>query len=231
MKVLIVEDEPKVVDYLKSGLSEEGWVVDIAIDGEDGAWKAVEYDYDVVVLDVMLPKIDGFGVLRALRAQKDTPVIMLTARDRVDDRVRGLRGGADDYLTKPFSFLELIERLRALTRRARVQESTLISIGDLRVDLISRRASRNGIRLDLTAQEFQLLGVLARRRGEVLSKTTITELVWDVNFDSNANVVETAIKRLRAKLDGPYSDKLLHTIRGMGYVLEVRDEPEADLRR
>ncbi|GAB7539763.1 heavy metal response regulator transcription factor [Burkholderia sp. 3C] len=231
MKVLIVEDEPKVVDYLKSGLSEEGWVVDIATDGEDGAWKAVEYDYDVVVLDVMLPKIDGFGVLRALRAQKDTPVIMLTARDRVDDRVRGLRGGADDYLTKPFSFLELIERLRALTRRARVQESTLISIGDLRVDLISRRASRNGIRLDLTAQEFQLLGVLARRRGEVLSKTTITELVWDVNFDSNANVVETAIKRLRAKLDGPYSDKLLHTIRGMGYVLEVRDEPEADLRR
>ncbi|WP_414447534.1 heavy metal response regulator transcription factor [Burkholderia sp. 22PA0099] len=231
MKVLIVEDEPKVVDYLRSGLSEEGWVVDIATDGEDGAWKAVEYDYDVVVLDVMLPKIDGFGVLRALRAQKDTPVIMLTARDRVDDRVRGLRGGADDYLTKPFSFLELIERLRALTRRARVQESTLISIGDLRVDLISRRASRNGIRLDLTAQEFQLLGVLARRRGEVLSKTTITELVWDVNFDSNANVVETAIKRLRAKLDGPYSDKLLHTIRGMGYVLEVRDEPEADLRR
>ncbi|MBI0329688.1 MULTISPECIES: heavy metal response regulator transcription factor [Burkholderia] len=231
MKVLIVEDEPKVVDYLKSGLAEEGWVVDTATDGEDGAWKAVEYDYDVVVLDVMLPKIDGFGVLRALRAQKDTPVIMLTARDRVDDRVRGLRGGADDYLTKPFSFLELIERLRALTRRARVQESTLISIGDLRVDLISRRATRNGIRLDLTAQEFQLLGVLARRRGEVLSKTTITELVWDVNFDSNANVVETAIKRLRAKLDGPFSDKLLHTIRGMGYVLEVRDEPEADLRR
>ncbi|WDD91820.1 heavy metal response regulator transcription factor [Burkholderia sp. FERM BP-3421] len=231
MKVLIVEDEAKVVDYLRSGLSEEGWVVDAATDGEEGAWKAVEYDYDVVVLDVMLPKLDGFGVLRALRAQKDTPVIMLTARDRVDDRVRGLRGGADDYLTKPFSFLELIERLRALTRRARVQEATLISIGDLRVDLISRRAMRNGIRLDLTAQEFQLLSVLARRRGEVLSKTTITELVWDVNFDSNANVVETAIKRLRAKLDGPFSDKLLHTIRGMGYVLEVRDEPEPEPRR
>ncbi|AOJ83419.1 two-component system response regulator [Burkholderia sp. MSMB617WGS] len=231
MKVLIVEDEAKVVDYLKSGLADEGWVVDAATDGEEGAWMALEYDYDVVVLDVMLPKLDGFGVLGALRAHKDTPVIMLTARDRVDDRVRGLRGGADDYLTKPFSFLELVERLRALTRRARVQESTLISIGDLRVDLISRRATRNGVRLDLTAQEFQLLGVLARRRGEVLSKTTITELVWDVNFDSNANVVETAIKRLRAKLDGPFADKLLHTIRGMGYVLEERAEEDAEAKR
>ncbi len=228
MKVLIVEDEPKVVEYLKSGLTEEGWVVDTALDGEDGAWKAVEFDYDVVVLDVMLPKLDGFGVLRALRGQKQTPVIMLTARDRVDDRVRGLRGGADDYLTKPFSFLELIERLRALTRRARVQESTLISIGDLRVDLIGRRVTRDGTRLDLTAQEFQLLGVLARRSGDVLSKTTIAELVWDVNFDSNANVVETAIKRLRAKLDGPFTDKLLHTIRGMGYVLEARDDGDSE---
>ncbi|AJY40031.1 heavy metal response regulator transcription factor [Burkholderia humptydooensis] len=231
MKVLIVEDEAKVVDYLKSGLADEGWVVDAAADGEEGAWMAVEYDYDVVVLDVMLPKLDGFGVLRSLRAHKDTPVIMLTARDRVDDRVRGLRDGADDYLTKPFSFLELVERLRALTRRARVQESTLISIGDLRVDLISRRATRNGVRLDLTAQEFQLLGVLARRRGEVLSKTTITELVWDVNFDSNANVVETAIKRLRAKLDGPFADKLLHTIRGMGYVLEERADDDGQAKR
>ncbi|AGK50848.1 MULTISPECIES: heavy metal response regulator transcription factor [Burkholderia] len=231
MKVLIVEDEAKVVDYLKSGLADEGWVVDAATDGEEGAWMAVEYDYDVVVLDVMLPKLDGFGVLRSLRAHKDTPVIMLTARDRVDDRVRGLRDGADDYLTKPFSFLELVERLRALTRRARVQESTLISIGDLRVDLISRRATRNGVRLDLTAQEFQLLGVLARRRGEVLSKTTITELVWDVNFDSNANVVETAIKRLRAKLDGPFADKLLHTIRGMGYVLEERADDDGQAKR
>ncbi len=231
MKILIVEDETKVIDYLRSGLSEEGWVVDVALDGEEGAWKAIEYDYDVIVLDVMLPKLDGFGVLRTLRTQKDTPVIMLTARDRVDDRVRGLRGGADDYMTKPFSFLELIERLRALTRRARVQESTLILIGDLRVDLLSRRASRNGVRLDLTAQEFQLLSVLARRHGEVLSKTTITELVWDVNFDSNANVVETAIKRLRAKLDGQFPDKLLHTIRGMGYVLEVREDTDTESRK
>ncbi|WP_296659337.1 heavy metal response regulator transcription factor [Paraburkholderia sp.] len=224
MKVLVIEDERKVVDYLRSGLSEQGWIVDVAMDGEEGAWMAIEYDFDVIVLDVMLPKLDGFGVLRALRAKKDTPVIMLTARDRVDDRVLGLRDGADDYLTKPFSFLELVERLRALTRRARAQESTLISVGDLQVDLISRRATRDGVRLDLTAKEFQLLSVLARRRGEILSKTLITELVWDVNFESNANVVETAIKRLRAKLDGPYAAKLLHTIRGMGYVLEVRED-------
>jgi two-component system, OmpR family, copper resistance phosphate regulon response regulator CusR len=224
MKVLVIEDERKVVDYLRSGLSEQGWIVDVAMDGEEGAWMATEYDFDVIVLDVMLPKLDGFGVLRALRAKKDTPVIMLTARDRVDDRVHGLRDGADDYLTKPFSFLELVERLRALTRRARAQESTLISVGDLQVDLISRRATRDGVRLDLTAKEFQLLSVLARRRGEILSKTLITELVWDVNFESNANVVETAIKRLRAKLDGPHAAKLLHTIRGMGYVLEVRED-------
>jgi two-component system copper resistance phosphate regulon response regulator CusR len=224
MKVLVIEDERKVVDYLRSGLTEQGWIVDVAMDGEEGAWMATEYDFDVIVLDVMLPKLDGFGVLRALRARKDTPVIMLTARDRVDDRVHGLRDGADDYLTKPFSFLELVERLRALTRRARAQESTLITVGDLQVDLISRRAMRDGVRLDLTAKEFQLLSVLARRRGEILSKTLITELVWDVNFESNANVVETAIKRLRAKLDGPYAAKLLHTIRGMGYVLEVRED-------
>jgi two-component system, OmpR family, copper resistance phosphate regulon response regulator CusR len=227
MKVLIVEDEQKVVDYLRSGLTEQGWIVDVALDGEEGAYMAIEYDFDVIVLDVMLPKLDGFGVLRAVRAQKQTPVIMLTARDRVDDRVHGLRDGADDYLTKPFSFLELVERLRALTRRARVQESALISVGDLRVDLISRRAMRDGVRLDLTAKEFQLLSVLARRHGEILSKTLITELVWDVNFESDTNVVETAIKRLRAKLDGPFASKLLHTIRGMGYVLEERDEGRA----
>lgn len=224
MKVLVIEDERKVVDYLRSGMTEQGWTVDIAMDGEEGAWMAIEYDFDVIILDVMLPKLDGFGVLRQLREHKQTPVIMLTARDRVDDRVRGLRQGADDYLSKPFSFLELIERLRALTRRARNQEPALISIGDLQLDLISRRAMRNGARLELTAKEFQLLSVLARRHGEILSKTLITELVWDVNFESNTNVVETAIKRLRAKLDGPYTGKLLHTIRGMGYVLEVRDE-------
>jgi len=223
MKVLIVEDEPKVVDYLRTGLTVHGWVVEAAFDGEEGAYLAIEYDFDVIVLDVMLPKLDGYGVLKALRARKQTPVIMLTARDRIDDRVLGLREGADDYLTKPFSFRELVERLHALTRRTRSQESNVLVIGDLSVDLINRRATRDGIRLDLTAKEFQLLSVLARRRGETLSKTVITEQVWDINFESNANVVETAVKRLRAKLDGPFSAKLLHTIRGMGYVLELRE--------
>ncbi|CDY79319.1 Response regulators consisting of a CheY-like receiver domain and a winged-helix DNA-binding domain [Caballeronia glathei] len=226
MKVLIVEDEHKVVDYLRSGLTEQGWVVDVALDGEEGTHLATEYDYDVIVLDVMLPRRDGFSVLKALRMQKSTPVIMLTARDHINDRVRGLREGADDYLTKPFSFLELVERLHALARRTRAQESTLISVGDLYVDLIGRRATRDGVRLDLTAKEFQLLSVLARRHGDILSKTAITELVWDVDFESHTNVVETAIKRLRAKLDGPFRTKLLHTVRGMGYVLEVREARE-----
>ncbi len=185
MKLLIVEDEHKVVDYLRSGLTEQGWIVDVALDGEEGTHLAIEFDYDVIVLDVMLPKRDGFSVLKALRAHKATPVIMLTARDQINDRVRGLREGADDYLTKPFSFLELVERLHALARRTRVQESTLISLGDLYVDLIGRRATRDGVRLDLTAKEFQLLSVLARRQGDILSKTAITELVWDVNFDSH----------------------------------------------
>ncbi len=224
MKILIVEDEPKAIEYLSNGLSEQGWLVDVASDGEDGAYRGSEYDYDVIVLDVMLPKMDGFSVLKEIRQYKQTPVIMLTARDRVHDRVQGLRLGADDYLSKPFSFLELVERLHALTRRARVQDSTLIAVGDLRVDLIGRRASRDGTRLDLTAKEFQVLSLLARRHGEILSKTLIAESVWDVNFESDTNIVETAIKRLRAKLDGPFATKLLHTVRGMGYVLEVDDE-------
>ncbi|KKB64980.1 transcriptional regulator [Robbsia andropogonis] len=229
MKLLIVEDEQKVVDYLRTGLTEQGWIVDVALDGDEGMHLALEFEYDVIVLDVMLPGRDGFAVLRAIRTRKATPVIMLTARDQIDDRVRGLRGGADDYLTKPFSFLELVERLHALARRTRLQEPTLISIAGLHVDLIGRRASREGSRLDLTAKEFQLLSLLARRQGDILSKTAIAESVWDVNFDSHTNVVETAIKRLRAKLDGPFDTKLLHTVRGMGYVLEVRDAD--DMRR
>ncbi|MEI7297963.1 heavy metal response regulator transcription factor [Paraburkholderia tropica] len=224
MKVLIVEDEPKAVQYLKAGLTEQGWSVDLAPDGEEGAFMVREFTYDVIVLDVMLPKMDGFALLRLIRSISQTPVIMLTARDHVDDRVRGLREGADDYLTKPFSFVELVERLIALTRRSRSQESTLVRVADLSVDLVSRRASRAGTRLELTAKEFQLLSLLARRQGEILSKTVIAEMVWDINFDSNTNVIEAVIKRLRNKLDGPFEIKLLHTIRGMGYVLEARGE-------
>ena len=223
MRVLIIEDEEKTADYLHRGLTEQGYTVDLARDGVGGLHLALESDYAVIILDVMLPELDGFGVLKALRARKQTPVIMLTARERVEDRIRGLREGADDYLGKPFSFLELVARLQALTRRSGGgHEPVQISVADLWVDLISRKASRAGVRLDLTANEFSLLSVLARRQGEILSKTSIAEMVWDINFDSDANVVEVAIKRLRAKLDGPFEQKLLHTIRGMGYVLESR---------
>ncbi|XAH23405.1 heavy metal response regulator transcription factor [Xylophilus sp. GW821-FHT01B05] len=224
MRILIVEDERKTADYLHQGLTEQGCTVDVAYDGIDGQHLALHYDFDVIVLDVMLPGLDGFEVLRSLRAVKNTPVIMLTARDGVDDRVKGLREGADDYLVKPFSFIELLARLQALNRRGRAQEPTLLRVGGLQVDLISRRATREGQRIDLTAKEFALLAVLARRPGEILSKTSIAELVWDMNFDSNTNVVEVAIKRLRTKIDVPFSHSLLHTIRGMGYVLEEREQ-------
>lgn len=222
MRILIIEDEEKTADYLHRGLTEQGYTVDVAHDGVNGLHLALELDYAVIVLDVMLPGLDGFGVLRALRGRKQTPVIMLTARERVEDRIHGLREGADDYLGKPFSFLELVARLQALTRRSGGHEPVQISVGDLWIDLISRKAMRAGQRLDLTAKEFSLLTVLARRQGQILSKTAIAEMVWDVNFDSDANVVEVAIKRLRAKLDNPFEEKLLHTIRGMGYVLERR---------
>lgn len=223
MKVLIIEDERKTADYLCQGLTEQGWTVDVAHDGIDGQHLAVNYDFDVVVLDVMLPGLSGFDILRSMRAVKNTPVIMLTARDGVDDRINGLREGADDYLIKPFSFLELLARLQALTRRGRAQEQTLLRVGELSIDLIRRKVVRAGQRIDLSAKEFALLELLARHQGEILTKTAIAEMVWDMNFDSNTNVVEVAIKRLRAKIDAPFTSALLHTIRGMGYVLEERD--------
>jgi two-component system copper resistance phosphate regulon response regulator CusR len=228
MKILIVEDELKTADYLHKGLTEQGCAVDLAHNGIDGQHLALEHGYDVIVLDAMLPGVDGFQVLRELRRVRQTPVIMLTARDSVEDRIRGLHDGADDYLVKPFSFLELLARLQALTRRGRSQEPMHLRVGDLHIDLTGRKAQRGGVRIDLTAKEFALLAVLARRKGEILSKTAIAELVWDMNFDSNVNVVEVAIKRLRAKIDGPFDTRLLHTIRGMGYVLEQRDEAPAE---
>jgi len=224
MKLLIVEDEPKTAEYLRKGLGEQGCSVDVAHDGIDGQHLALVHDYDVIVLDAMLPGRDGFEVLRALRLVKQTPVIMLTARDGIEDRVRGLHDGADDYLVKPFSFLELLARLQALQRRGRSREPSQLRIANLQVDLIARRVWRGDARIDLTAKEFALLAVLARRQGEILSKTVIAELVWDMNFDSNTNVVEVAIKRLRAKIDNGFTPKLLHTMRGMGYVMEPRDE-------
>lgn len=224
MKILIVEDEQKTGDYLRRGLSEEGWTAECARTGPEGLYLAQTGLYDAVVLDVMLPGMDRFEVLRRLRETHATPIIMLTARDQVDDRLRGLRGGADDYLVKPFSFLELLARLQLIVRRNQQHEATTIQIGDLTIDFLGRRVMRGRRRLTLTAKEFSLLEVLARRQSQIVSKTAIAELVWDINFDTNTNVVEVAIKRLRAKLEMPGEAKLIHTVRGMGYMLEPRGE-------
>ena len=224
MRLLVIEDEPKLADYLHKGLSENGYVVDVAADGIRGRLLACEGEYDLVLLDLMLPGIDGFGVLKAMRERGQTPVLMLTARDKIEDRVRGLQDGADDYLVKPFAFSELLARVGALLRRGAATSATTtqMRLADLELDLASRKAHRAGRRLDLTAKEFTLLTLLLRRRGQILSRTTLAEQVWDMNFDSDTNVVEVAVRRLRAKLDDPFPSKLLHTVRGMGYVLEDR---------
>lgn len=226
MRILVIEDEARLADYLRRGLSESGYVVDVAHDGIDGRHLALEGEYDLVLLDVMLPGVDGFGVLRDLRERKDTPVLMLTARDKVEDRVQGLKGGADDYLVKPFAFSELLARVEALLRRGAsrtAQPLTTMRLGELEVDLARRKATRAGKRLDLTPKEFNLLALLLRRQGEVLSRTVLAEQVWDLNFDSETNVIDVAVRRLRAKLDEGFDKPMLHTVRGMGYVLELRD--------
>jgi two-component system copper resistance phosphate regulon response regulator CusR len=224
MRLLVIEDETKLAAYLHKGLSENGYVVDVAANGIDGRHLALEGSYDLFLLDVMLPGIDGFGVLKSIRSRGHTPVLMLTARDKVDDRVRGLQEGADDYLVKPFAFSELLARIGALLRRGASTNglSTQLKLADLEIDLASRKAHRAGQRLELTAKEFALLTLLLRRRGQILPRTTIAEQVWDMNFDSDTNVVEVAVRRLRAKMDEPFPLKLLHTVRGMGYVLEDR---------
>src|SRR5918992_301330 len=225
MRLLVIEDESKLAAYLHKGLTENGYVVDVAADGIDGRHLALEGAYDLFLLDVMLPGVDGFGVLKAIRSRGNAPVLMLTARDKVDDRVRGLQEGADDYLVKPFAFSELLARVVALLRRGGATGNgltTQLCLADLEVDLASRKAYRARQRLDLTAKEFTLLTVLLRRRGQVLSRTTLAEQVWDMNFDSDTNVVEVAVRRLRSKIDDPFPVKLLHTVRGMGYVLEDR---------
>ena len=222
MKILIIEDEVKTIDYLKRGLTEQGYSVDAATDGLDGLHLASTGDYDAIILDIMLPGLDGISLLKSLRPSNNTPVIMLTAKDAVASRLEGFQAGADDYLVKPFSFLELLARLQVITKRVRTKEQTNIYIGDMHIDLLARRATRGSRRLDLTAKEFSLLEVLAQRQSQIVSKTVITELVWDICFDTNTNVVEATVKRLRAKLEQEGEPKLLHTIRGMGYVLEQR---------
>ncbi len=224
MKLLIIEDESKTGDYLRQGLGEAGFVVDLARDGVDGLHLAESGDYDLLILDVMLPGLDGWQVLRRLRAAgRQLPVLFLTARDDIDDRVKGLELGADDYLVKPFAFAELLARVRTLLRRgqARSSEPDTLRAADLEVDLLRRRVSRAGQRLELTAKEFALLELLLRRQGEVLPRSLIAAQVWDMNFDSDTNVVEVAVRRLRAKVDDPFAIKLIRTVRGMGYVLEA----------
>ncbi|REG49892.1 winged helix family two component heavy metal response transcriptional regulator [Paraburkholderia sp. BL6669N2] len=223
MRILVIEDELKTAAYLKKGLEESGYAVDVANDGPQGLILALEEEYDVIVLDVMLPGMDGWTIVKTLRAKRTTPVLFLTARDDVDDRVRGLELGADDYLVKPFAFVELLARVRTLARRGPPRESELIKVGDLEMDVNRRRVKRGGMRIDLTPREFSLLQLLARRQGEVLSRTQIASYVWDMNFDSDTNVVEVAIRRLRTKIDDNFPVKLIHTVRGVGYVLELKD--------
>jgi two-component system, OmpR family, copper resistance phosphate regulon response regulator CusR len=223
MKILIVEDEAKISEYLKQGLSEAGFVVDLARNGLDGHHLAMNESYDLIVLDVMLPDVDGWRILQALReAGSKVPVLFLTAKDSVDDRVKGLDLGADDYLVKPFAFAELLARVRTLLRRGVTPAmETTLKVADLELDLMRRRVTRAAQRITLTAKEFALLELLIRHRDEVLPRSLIASQVWDMNFDSNTNVIDVAIRRLRAKIDDGFDPKLIHTVRGMGYMLEA----------
>jgi two-component system copper resistance phosphate regulon response regulator CusR len=224
MKILVVEDQKKTAAFLSKGLEEHGFVVDVAVDGKQGLQRALDQQYDLVVLDVMLPELDGWSILGELRAAKNpVPVLLLTARDSVQDRVRGLDLGADDYLVKPFAFSELLARIRSLLRRSVAGRPVdNARIADLEIDLVGHWASRCGQRLQLTAKEFALLSLLARRSGEVLSRALIADQVWGMNFETNTNFVDVHIRRLRAKVDEPFDIKLIHTVRGAGYVLEER---------
>ena len=224
MRILIVEDEIKTLSYLKKGLTEHGFIVDTAEDGINGLYLAENCDYELIILDIMLPKIDGWTLLQKLRNSKQTPVLFLSARDTLDDRVKGLELGADDYLIKPFAFSELLARMRSILRRGHVQQTEIMEIANLKIDLLKHKVYRENKHIDLTPKEFSLLSLLARREGEVLSRTLIAEQVWDMNFDSDTNIIDVAIRRLRQKIDTGYKDKLIHTIRGVGYVLEKRSE-------
>lgn len=226
MKILIVEDEIKIGDYLSQGLSEAGFIVELVRNGLDGHHQAMTEAFDLIILDVMLPDVDGWRILQSLRdAGRQVPVLFLTARDNVDDRVKGLELGADDYLVKPFAFSELLARVRTLLRRGMKQTlETILKIDDLELDLIRHRAHRGKQKIQLTTKEFALLELLMRRQGEVLPRSLIASQVWDMNFDSDTNVIDVAIRRVRKKIDEGYDTKLIHTVRGMGYTLDVIED-------
>jgi two-component system copper resistance phosphate regulon response regulator CusR len=221
MRILVVDDELKAGDYLRNGLQEMGYVVDVARNGQDGLHLALELQYDLIILDVMMPGLDGWQVLKSLRKKSDTPVIFLTARDDVPDRIKGLELGADDYLVKPFSFAELVARIRTLLRRGPPRQEERLQVGDLQVDVLKRRVMRGGVKITLTNKEFALLHLLMSSQGEVLSRSLIASRIWDMNFDSDTNVVDVAVRRLRAKIDDPFAVRLIHSVRGVGYKCEA----------
>jgi two-component system copper resistance phosphate regulon response regulator CusR len=225
MRALIIEDEKKTGQYLKKGLTENGFLVEVAENGEDGLHLATTAEYSFIILDVMLPDRDGWSIITELRRTgKQTPVIFLTARDSIDDRVKGLELGADDYLVKPFAFSELLARIKTILRRGPARYPEVLQVKDLEIDFLKRKAKRSTKRLDLSPKEFLLLWLLTSHAGEILTRTYISEQVWDMNFDCDTNVVDVAILRLRKKLDDPFPVKLLHSVRGVGYVLEDRSE-------
>ena len=225
MRILVVEDEPKTVAYLRDGLTEHGFAVEVATRGDEGLLAAKTGEHDLLILDVMLPHRDGWDIVSEVRQRgKTTPVLFLTARDSVEDRVRGLELGADDYLVKPFAFAELLARVHALLRRTRAPAGAAddIAVSDLRLDPLQQRAFRGGRDLPLTAKEFVLLALLMRHAGDVLPRRLIAEQVWGLPYHADSRVLDVAVRRLRSKVDDPFPTRLIHTVRGIGYVLEVR---------
>jgi two-component system copper resistance phosphate regulon response regulator CusR len=222
MRILVIEDEAKTGEYLLNGLTEAGYVVDVAANGIDGLHLAQEMQYDLILLDVMMPEMDGWTVMQKLGARTNTPVLFLSARGTLEDKLKGLDLGADDYLVKPFSFAELLARIRIILRRGQPQkqEEDVFEVGDLRIDVQKRRVERGGVRLTLTNKEFNLLQFFVQHQGQVLSRALIASRVWDMNFDSDTNVVDVAVRRLRQKVDEPFSVRLIHTVHGVGYRCE-----------
>ncbi len=221
MRILVIEDEPKAGEYMRSGLTEAGYVVDVAVNGLDGLHLAQEFLYDLILLDVMMPEMDGWEVMKRLDKQVKTPVLFLTARGTLEDKLKGLDLGADDYLVKPFSFAELLARIRvALRRGVQVKQEEILELADLQIDVPKRRVVRSGNRITLTNKEFNLLHLFMLHEGQVLSRSVIASRVWDMNFDSDTNVVDVAVRRLRQKIDDPFEIKLIHTVHGVGYRCE-----------